>query len=224
MSAPIPETVALFDTWAARGRAEGMEQGHLPRARVALDRIRVQPGDRILDLGCGNGWAARLLRERSGPAGSAIGLDASAAMVERAAAEAPDGVEFVRGAFEALPFEDDSFDHVWSFEALYYSSDLDLALREIRRVLRAKGSLTVGTDHYLENEGSHSWSGDLGIPMEMMAEQDWANRISRAGFEGVETFRCFDPRPVDSSLSPERQAEVRRFRTEVGTLAIQGRA
>ncbi len=218
----VPETVALFDDWAARGRAEGMEQGHLPRARVALARIPVARGDRILDLGCGNGWATRLLRAPAGSTGSAVGLDASAPMIERArslSAGAP-ALSFAQGAFEALPFEDDAFDHVFSFEALYYSSDLTRALAEIRRVLRPGGTLTVGTDHYLENPGSHSWSKDLGIPMEMMSEAQWAARVEAAGFATVATFRCLDPRPADPALPPDEFAAVSLFRTEIGTLGI----
>ncbi len=222
--AAVPETVALFDDWAARGRAEGMEQGHLPRARRALARIPVTEGDRILDLGCGNGWATRLLRARAGAAGSAVGVDASESMVGRArAASEASALTFERGVFESLPFPDDAFDHVFSFEALYYSADLARALAEIRRVLRPGGTLTVGTDHYLENVDSHSWSADLGIPMEMMSEAEWAARVEAAGFASVDTFRCFDPRPADPALPPDEYAAVVRFRTEVGTLGIHAR-
>lgn len=218
----IPETVALFDDWANQGRAEGMEEGHLPRALIALARIDVRAGDRILDLGCGNGWATRLLRQRAGDDGSAVGVDASVPMVERArvaSAGAP-GLTFQRGVFETLPFDDASFDHVFSFEALYYSSDLSQSLAEIRRVLRPGGSLTIGTDHYLENEDSHSWSADLSVPMEMMSEAQWGERVRLAGFESVETFRCLDPRPVDPTWSAAKQATVRHFRTVVGTLGV----
>jgi SAM-dependent methyltransferase len=218
----IPETVALFDDWANQGRAEGMEEGHLPRALVALARIDVRAGDRILDLGCGNGWATRLLRQRAGDDGSAVGVDASVPMVERArvASAGARGLTFQRGVFETLQFDDASFDHVFSFEALYYSSDLSQSLAEIRRVLRPGGSLTIGTDHYLENEDSHSWSADLSVPMEMMSEAKWGERVRLAGFESVETFRCLDPRPVDPTWSAEKQTTVRRFRTVVGTLVI----
>ena len=221
----VPETVAVFDDWARTGRAEGMERGHGPRAAVALNRIPLSDGRSALDLGCGNGWATRVLRAGLGASGSAVGLDASTVMVERAAAlsENIPGLRFVHGAFEALPFPEDAFDHVFSFEALYYSSDLDRSLAEIRRVLRSDGTLTIGTDHYLENEDCHSWSTDLGIPMEMMDESEWAARVAAAGFDSVETFRCLDPRPVDPSLPPDRRAAVRRFRTEVGTLGIFAR-
>ena len=78
MSELPTDAPALFDDWARRGRAEGMERGHLPRARTALESVAVQPSERVLDLGCGNGWATRLLRAR---AASACGVDAAAEMI-----------------------------------------------------------------------------------------------------------------------------------------------
>ncbi len=187
-----PETTALFDRWARKGRAEGMEDGHKPRALPGLEAIPVAPGDRLLDLGCGNGWATRWLRRAAGAGGSAAGLDAAPEMVARARAATDeaglDGLEFVVGSFAALPWPDASFDHAWSFEALYYAPDLHRALLEIRRVLKPGGSLTMGTDFYEEHRESRDWPEQLGIPMKLLSADGWQLRLEAAGFTIVDRF------------------------------------
>ncbi len=71
----------VFDDWARRGRAEGMERGHGPTARQGFDRLEVGAGTRYLDIGCGNGYTVRW----AAAAGArATGLDVSAEMITRA--------------------------------------------------------------------------------------------------------------------------------------------
>ena len=216
------KTIEVFDDWAERGRAEGMEAGHGARAQAALDAIPLESGQRVLDLGCGNGWATRWLRAQTGPGGSAVGVDAAPLMVERARSqsEAVGGVSFEVALFEALPWGAGEFDHAFSLEALYYSVDLPEALREIRRVLKPGGTLTIGTEFYEENPHCHGWPDMMQIPMKLMAEQGWIGALEAAGFKVTKTFRCLDPRPVDPEWSAEKQASERQFRTEIGALAL----
>src|SRR5947207_10766704 len=85
-------------------------------ARDLVERARpIGPSDRILDLGCGTGIVARVLRERLGGAASIVGLDASAPMLAKARAIAPE-IEWREGNAAALPFPDESFDLVLSQE------------------------------------------------------------------------------------------------------------
>ncbi|HUR28171.1 MAG TPA: methyltransferase domain-containing protein, partial [Planctomycetota bacterium] len=74
-----------FDQWAADGRDAGMETEHENVARQVIARIEVRPGEQILDLGCGNGWATRLLAKAAAGA-TAVGVDVSPKMIERAEA------------------------------------------------------------------------------------------------------------------------------------------
>ena len=222
MESRVNKTIELFDDWARRGRAERMEAGHRPRAQAALDAIPLKPGQRVLDLGCGNGWATRWLRGQAGPGGSAVGVDAASLMVEQARGQSQgvEGVAFDVALFETLPWGDAEFDHAFSFEALYYAHDLPLALREIRRVLKPSGTLTIGTDFYQENPHCHDWPDTMQIPMQLLAEQGWIGALEAAGFRVGKTFRCLDPRPVDPEWPSEKQARERQFRAEIGSLAL----
>ena len=50
----------LFDKWARDGRDAGMEEGHSDVVNQVVETMNIRPGDQILALGCGNGWATRL--------------------------------------------------------------------------------------------------------------------------------------------------------------------
>jgi cyclopropane fatty-acyl-phospholipid synthase-like methyltransferase len=55
-----------FDSWAHQGRDASMERGHGDVVGQVISKLGIKPGEQILDLGCGNGWATRLLA-RSAP-------------------------------------------------------------------------------------------------------------------------------------------------------------
>src|SRR5262249_19145456 len=130
--------------------AEGYERMVVPAvferyARDLVERARpIGPSDRILDLGCGTGIIARVLRERVGGAASIVGLDASAPMLAKARAIAPE-IEWREGNAAALPFPNESFDLVLSQEMLQFVPDAVAALREVARVLTPGGRVLATT-------------------------------------------------------------------------------
>lgn len=98
-----------------------------------LEWLGAQAGERILDLGCGDGQ----LTLRIAATGAAVqGVDASAAMAAAARAR---GVEAAVAAGEALPYADGAFDAVFSNAALHWVRDQDAMMAEVRRVLRPGG-------------------------------------------------------------------------------------
>jgi demethylmenaquinone methyltransferase/2-methoxy-6-polyprenyl-1,4-benzoquinol methylase len=106
--------------------------------RLTVEAV-VSPGDRVLDACCGTGDLA-IAAVRAG--GTAVGLDFSERMLERARRKAPD-VEWVRGDLLALPFGDGGFDAATVGFGVRNVADLELALRELRRVLRPGGRLGI---------------------------------------------------------------------------------
>src|SRR5277367_5692848 len=79
-----------FNRWADEGEGAKMERHHFDITQKTLRRMDLHPGQRILDLGCGSGWAtrmlARLVAEGSQAAGHVIGVDISDEMIRQARA------------------------------------------------------------------------------------------------------------------------------------------
>ena len=106
-----------------------------------------QPGDRVLDAGCGCGLDTFVAASLAGSEGQAVGLDLTAEMLAwgRAAAATcgPGNLEFREGSVEALPFGDATFDLVISNGILNLVPDKAAAFSEIARVLRPEGALAA---------------------------------------------------------------------------------
>jgi SAM-dependent methyltransferase len=104
---------------------------------------RLVEGQRVLDAACGEGYGSAMLAAR---AASVSGVDLSAEAVAHARRRyrAP-GLSFEQADCLALPFADDSFDRVVSFETLEHLEDHNGLLREFRRVLRADGLLLISS-------------------------------------------------------------------------------
>jgi demethylmenaquinone methyltransferase/2-methoxy-6-polyprenyl-1,4-benzoquinol methylase len=109
------------------------------RWRAATAAAVVRPGDRVLDSCCGTGDLA-LACARAG--GQVTGLDFSERMLERARRKSG-AIEWMQGDALALPFEGGSFDSATVGFGVRNLADLELGLRELRRVLREGGRLGV---------------------------------------------------------------------------------
>jgi len=116
-----------------------MTAGLDQRWRRATVREAVREGDRVLDACCGTGDLAIAARARGA---DVVGLDFSEAMLERAGAKSTE-IEWVRGDVLALPFDDASFDAVTVGFGVRNVDDLEVGLRELRRVLRPGGRLGI---------------------------------------------------------------------------------
>jgi ubiquinone/menaquinone biosynthesis C-methylase UbiE len=117
----------------------------LRRRQLVRDALKVRPGDRVLDVGCGPGFYAAELLEQVRPAGSVVGVDASAAMVATAARRCGGGgeAEFREGRATSLPVESESFECALSVQVLEYVEDVPAALAEIHRALRPGGRAVI---------------------------------------------------------------------------------
>ena len=111
--------------------------------RIALEMLRIEPGDAVLDVACGPGNFTRAFARAAGD-GVVVGLDASRTMLAQAARErGGDQIAWVRGSATDLPFRDGSFDAVCCFAALYLIEEPLRAIAEIARVLAAGGRVAL---------------------------------------------------------------------------------
>jgi ubiquinone/menaquinone biosynthesis C-methylase UbiE len=117
---------------------------------IAADRLRIGPGSRLLDVGCGAGAPAARIALRTGA--EATGISVSQEQVTRANALARAMSLQHRLAFDQvnamqLPYADASFDAVLALESMQHMPDRVQVLREMRRVLRPGGRIVL-TDFY----------------------------------------------------------------------------
>lgn len=113
-----------------------------PWAVRVADAALLAPGDRVLDVACGTGAVAREALGRVGPEGEVRGVDLSPDMLAVARRNLP-GLDLREGRAEELPFEDGSFDAVLCQFGLMFFEDRQQALREMVRVLRPGGGVSV---------------------------------------------------------------------------------
>jgi len=125
---------AEADCWG-RNAAERAARGaamSLPAWRKAIERTRIGPGTKVLDLACGSGEFCRLATDAGA---EATGIDASQRMIEVAEQHAPEA-EFRRAALGTLPWQDNEFDVVTAFNALFFAEDPEHAFAEMVRTSR----------------------------------------------------------------------------------------
>lgn len=109
-----------------------------------LDAVGLEPGDSLVDVGCGTGIVARRAIERTGRVGSVAGVDPNPGMLAVAKRVEP-AVDWRAGAAEALPCGDGEFDRVVCQFAAMFFDDPGRAIGEMVRVLRPGGSIAIAT-------------------------------------------------------------------------------
>jgi arsenite methyltransferase len=117
----------------------------LRRRALIREALGAQPGERILDIGCGPGFYVAELLDEVGPEGTVVGVDGSAAMLAVAAhrCEGHANVAFHEADVQSLPVEDATFDRALCVQVLEYVPDVESALTEMHRALRPGGRLVV---------------------------------------------------------------------------------
>lgn len=197
----------VFEDWAARGRAEGMEESHTPFVRPVFERLPLPPDGSYLDIGCGNGYTVRWAAAAA-PDGSAVGIDVSSRMIALArelSADYPNAAFHVATFPDDHPLEPGSFEVVYSMEVFYYLPDLGAALAEVRRLLRPGGTFACQVDFYEENAASHAWPDDVGVEMRLLSEAGWREAFEGAGLEVTEQSRV--RLPDDEASEPWKATE-----------------
>lgn len=220
-----------FNRWAEEGRGEEMERHHIPITEPVFRMMRLAPGDRVLDLGCGAGWATRMLARMvaaekgdGNKDGLVVGLDISDEMIRRAQENSRDlhNVRYLAGSAEQIPWESNFFDKVLSVESFYYYPDQDRALDELKRVMAPGGRLFILINLYSDNPYSLRWVEELKVAVHARSENEYVELLEGHGFEQVAAQRIPDPSPTPEEYTGKwfRDAQELREFKRIGALLL----
>ncbi len=152
----------------------------------------LQPGEVVVDLGCGGGLDVLLAARQVGPTGKAIGIDMTADMLERARAGAEkvgaENVEFHLAQIDALPLPENSVDCIISNCVINLVPDKEKAFREMFRVLRPGGRLSISDialRQPLPTEVQENIAAYVGCIAGAILIEDYRRRLETAGFQAV---------------------------------------
>jgi SAM-dependent methyltransferase len=142
--------------------------------RVVVEHASLEPGDKVLDLGCGPGAALTAASKVVDPSQLA-GVDPTPGFISQCRRRFPTA-DIRLGSAEDIPFEDDRFTVAWTIASFHHWVDPDVGLVELLRVLAPGGRAIVAED-LLRRSGGHGVAED--------EIDDHATRIEDAGFAAV---------------------------------------
>jgi ubiquinone/menaquinone biosynthesis C-methylase UbiE len=176
------------DTFLFRGQVRELRQRTATLARI-------QPGEQVLDVGCGTGTLAMDVARRVGRAGRVAGVDPGTEQIARARAKAARRhvpIEFQIGVIEQLPCPDQSFDVVLSTLMMHHLPTplKRQGLAEIARVLKPGGRLVIADFRRKKDRAGQAARFHAGGS----SMHDLAAMVSDAGFEDLETEEMRLPR------------------------------
>ena len=167
------------ETIVFRGKSRELRQ-------KTVDLARIQPGEQVLDVGCGTGTLAIEVARRVGPAGHVAGIDPGAEIARASAKAARHNVpiDFQLGVIEEIPFSNQTFDVVFSTLMMHHlpAPLKRQGLSEIARVLKPGGRLIIADfKHRSERSGLAARFHAGGSRL-----QDLAALVSDVGFHDLE--------------------------------------
>jgi ubiquinone/menaquinone biosynthesis C-methylase UbiE len=158
--------------------ALSMTIGRGAAARLATELVDLSPGDRLVDVGCGPGTAARVAARQGA---TVTGVDPAAVML-RVARAVPGGARITwrSGTAEDLPVEAGAATVLWSLATVHHWADVDRGLGEARRVL-APGGRFLAMERLVRTGAtglaSHGWDHDQAGA--------FADALERGGFAEI---------------------------------------
>jgi SAM-dependent methyltransferase len=169
--------------------------------RLVADLAVVGRDDRVLDVGCGPGGAAREAARRGG---EVTGVDPSPLMLRLARllsrGRSGQRITFKKGTAEALPLDDESMSVAWAISSAHHWADVPAGLREIHRVLRPGGRLIIaenlsqtGAGHKGRHGLTEVRAAEMAAAAEAAGFADGRHEAHRAGRRTMAIVRASRP-------------------------------
>src|SRR5881394_4037685 len=173
-----------FNRWAEQGRGRGLEKSHWETTRQLIDLMDVDDHDNVVDLGCGVGWATRVLAQKASR-GLVLGIDLSDRMIAQARTgyRNPHNALFLVADASGIPCPEGLFNSLLSVESIYYYPGLDLAFHEVHRILKPRAKAFFLTSYYKENVHGHEWAKHIDIPVHLLGANDYIAVLKQSGFK-----------------------------------------
>jgi ubiquinone/menaquinone biosynthesis C-methylase UbiE len=160
----------------------------MERLRLFAGHFRLQPGERVLDAGCGSGRLIPVVCDKIGPNGNLVELDFAPGMLDICRSKPHGGnVTFVLGDAQSLPLADKDFDKVIALALFPHLDNKVIALKEFHRVLKPGGLLIIA--HQMGREALDRLHGQSSEPVrsDLLPKKSFLeNMLMEADFSGVE--------------------------------------
>ncbi len=208
-----------FNLWAELGRGRGLEKRQWETTRQLIDSMNVDEHDNVVDLGCGVGWATRVLAQKASR-GIVLGIDLSDGMIVQAHAafRNPHNALFLVADASGIPCGTGFLKFLLSVESIYYSPDLNSAFSEVHRILTPQGKAFFLISYYKENVHGHEWAKHIDIPVQLLGAEDYIGILRDCGFASATYRRVVDSTPLPEDWTPTHWFPSRkdhlRFRAE----------
>ncbi len=170
-----------------------MNKGHSELTDWALCHIKTEPGDYVLDVGCGGGKTVGKLSNMVGN-GKVYGIDYSDLCIKKAEKLNHKNVlcgkvKLQKATVSALPFDSEKFDLVTAVETYYFWPDKLNDLREIWRVLKPGGKIMLVFEMLKDKNDPEKWSKvEERLNIEAVSREDIDAMLERAGFLSIRTY------------------------------------
>lgn len=173
---------AFFDAQAHGWEERGYPADVRGRLEVLVDCFGIEPGEKILDVGCGEGVLVPYLLDRLGPSGFVVELDNSLEMLKGAARKSARQIQCVWAGVETLPLVDADFDRVICFASFPHFANPVKALKQIHRVLKSAGTLVIA--HLLSRDeiARHHAKSTVVLGDELPEEAAMRELMTQTGF------------------------------------------
>jgi ubiquinone/menaquinone biosynthesis C-methylase UbiE len=207
MEAKMSQGSSRAPGWQLEGNAPLAYDTHIvdvflrDYSRGLVEIAAIKPGDRVLDVACGTGVVTRLVANKIGSAGQAVGFDLNAGMLARARdfRETAAAIEWRLGNATDMPFGDATFDCVICQHGLQFIPNKAAAVSEMHRVLADRGRIVISVwrsiEHCpwqaaiadaLERNMGHEQAAQIRSAFSFGDANELKQVIVAAGFRGVE--------------------------------------